>query len=286
MMGLSELARAKINLTLRVLGKRPDGFHELDSIVAFADIGDTVMMAPGKPRQVDAFGPFASDIVGDNLVTRAIELSLAAEPALDIGHIAIEKLLPVAAGIGGGSADAAAALRLIRSANPKLASAIDWARLAAELGSDVPVCLANQACRIQGRGERLTPVTTLSPFAAVLVNPRVPVPSDKTRRVFATLVAAPQATRATPSLPSGTDDWLAFITASGNDLETSASTVVPAISEVLAELRAHPETRLARLSGAGPTCFALTSTRTDAGHLAAAIASEHPEWWVRATTIA
>ncbi len=287
MMGLSERARAKINLTLRVLGKRPDGFHELDSIVAFADVGDTVTMAPGKPREVLAYGPFASAITGENLVSRAVALALKAEPRLEIGHIAIEKLLPVAAGIGGGSADAAAALRLIRAANPHVAAAIDWNSLASELGSDVPVCLGNRACRMQGRGEVLTPLTGLSPLPAVLVNPRVPVPADKTRQVFRILAAppiSPNPERAI-DLPSRSRDWTRFLAAAGNDLEAAAAAVVPAVIVVLAALRAHPSTRLARLSGAGPTCFALTATSADADTLAEAISDAHPEWWVRATML-
>lgn len=286
MMGLAATAKAKVNLTLRVLGKRPDGFHELDSVVAFASVGDTVMMAPGKPRQVDTFGPFASAIAGENLVARAVALALAIEPRLDIGHIAIEKILPVAAGIGGGSSDAAAALRLIRSANPRFAGAIDWTTLAADLGSDVPVCLVNAASRIQGRGERLTPIASLPPISAVLVNPRVAVPADKTRQVFASLRAPPLGSAITRELPAEAADWLDFLAEARNDLEAPACAVIPAIRDVLTALRSHPATSLARLSGAGPTCFALTASQSDADRLAAAISTEHPMWWIRATTLA
>jgi 4-diphosphocytidyl-2-C-methyl-D-erythritol kinase len=272
---------------LRVLGKRADGFHELDSIVAFASIGDTVIMSPGKPRQVDVFGPFASAIVGENLVSRAVALAIAAEPRLEIGHIAIEKLLPVASGIGGGSADAAAAIRLIRLANPRFAATVDWSRLATDLGSDIPVCMADRACRMQGRGEHLSPIATLPPLHVVLVNPRVPVPADKTRQVFALLAAKPLPTSPAHAarLPSRPADWMAFLAAAGNDLEVAATAVVPAIREVLATLRAHDAAHLVRLSGAGPTCFALTASHADAEQLATAVEAAHPQWWVRATTL-
>lgn len=286
MVGLCEIARAKINLTLRVLGRRRDGFHQLDSLVAFAGLGDTVIMAPGKPCGVSVFGPFASAIVGENLVSRAIASALAVEPALDIGHIAIEKLLPVAAGIGGGSADAAAALRLIKEANPRLAERIDWQALAAELGSDVPVCFSNQACHMAGRGDILTPVAIASPLPAVLVNPRVPVPADKTRQVFTLLEADPLAGETNDAAPPiNLRDWVKAIETCGNDLEKPASSVVPAIAEVLRSLRSHSATRVARLSGAGPTCFALTATAADADHVAQAVSSAHPDWWVRATSL-
>lgn len=287
MMGLSELARAKINLTLRVLGKRADGFHEIDSIVAFADLGDTVIMAPGKPRQVDAFGPFASAIVGENLVTQAIQLALAAEPTLDIGHFAIEKLLPVAAGLGGGSADAAAALRLIRRANPHVAGSVNWNRIAAELGSDVSVCLAACACRMTSRGEHLAPLAGLPRLSAVLVNPQARVPADKTRQVFRILSAPSLPYGATHAIlpPTTAEGWMTFMAQGSNDLEAAASEVVPDIRGVLVMLRAHSSTRLARLSGAGPTCFALTDGPEEAERLAWDISDKRPEWWVRATII-
>ena len=291
MSGLAVTARAKINLTLRVLGRRPDGFHALDSLVAFADIGDTVVMAPGKPRGVSTFGPFASAIIGENLVARAIALTLEAEPRLDIDHIGIEKLLPVAAGIGGGSADAAAALRLIRSINRHYADAVDWMAVAARLGSDVPVCLLDRACRMTGRGDVLTPLTGLAPLPAVLVNPRAAVPADKTAQVVR-LLAAPMLTEtAQPSdkVPAAEHasvaGWLAHLRELGNDLEAPATKVVPAIAAVLAALREHPATALARLSGAGPTCFALTATPHDAAALAEHLSERHPAWWVRATVL-
>ena len=185
------LARAKVNLTLRVHGRRADGFHELDSVVAFADIGDAVTLVAGAPIGVAMRGPFASAIGGENLAQRALSLAAAAAPELQLGHVTIDKQIPVAAGLGGGSADAAAVLRLIQRANPAHAARHDWLALAAGLGSDVPVCFADRACRMSGRGEIVEPIGVLPPLPAVLINPQVPVPPNKTRAVFTQLAAPP-----------------------------------------------------------------------------------------------
>ena len=289
-MALAATARAKVNLSLRVLGRRPDGFHAIDSLVAFADFGDTLTSSASQPRGVQTFGPFASAIVGENLVERAIALALKKQPALEIGQITIEKLVPVAAGIGGGSADAAAALRLIRSTNPRYADAVDWDALATELGSDVPVCFRNVACRMTGRGEILTPLTTLAAFPAVLINPQVAVPSDKTRQVFKYFAAQQAPAQTEPiSQPFGTaqthEEWLSVLRQLGNDLEPAATLLMPVIADVLAELRFDPRTCLARLSGAGPTCFALMKSSQDAHALADALSVRHPSWWVRVTQV-
>src|SRR5690606_13758578 len=149
---LTETARAKVNLTLEVLGRRTDGFHELESLVAFAAIGDEVTLRVGAPLGVTVSGPNASAIDGENIAARALAVLVEAAPALVLGGVHIEKRLPVAAGIGGGSADAAAVLRAVARANPELAAAIDWHALAASLGADVPVCLASTAQFMWGIG--------------------------------------------------------------------------------------------------------------------------------------
>lgn len=280
---LSEHARAKVNLSLRVLGRRPDGFHELDSVVAFADVADVVTLTLGVPPTVSVYGPFGAAIDGENLATRALSLATAAAADLLTGAIAIEKHLPVAAGLGGGSADAAAVLRLLRRANPALADRIDWFAIAAQLGSDVPVCVASRPCRMTGRGETLTPIVGFAAIAAVLVNPQVPVPADKTRHVFKHLAAAPITGLATAATPT---PWTAAqAIAGGNDLEAPGKAVIPAIAAVLEELERDTLPWLARLSGAGPTCFALTATMDDAYAVAARVSERHPTWWVRATTL-
>ncbi len=281
---LCERARAKVNLTLRVLGRRTDGFHELDSVVAFAEVGDVVTLTVGAAPTVSVNGPFASAIEGENLAARALRAVASAAPDFKSGAISIEKHLPVAAGVGGGSADAAAVLRLIRQANAARAVDVDWMALAAQLGSDVPVCLESRACRMSGRGETLTVLDGFVPMAAVLVNPQVPVPADKTGRIFRHLAAGPF------SCQSGAGrevkSWTAAETLHGaNDLEVPATAVIPSIATVLGSLKADPLSLAARLSGAGPTCFALTATIGDAHAIAARIAERHPGWWVRATTL-
>jgi 4-diphosphocytidyl-2-C-methyl-D-erythritol kinase len=280
---LAETARAKVNLSLRILGKRADGYHELDSLVAFAGVGDTVTLTVGSPVTVTVHGPFSRAIVGENLAQRALNLAQATCPSLRVGGVTIDKQLPVAAGLGGGSADAAAVLRLVRRANPQLAAQVDWSAIAEALGSDVPACLLNRTCRMSGRGECLRLQLGVAPMAAVLVNPQAPVPPDKTARVFRALAALPVPIGV---VPAGRRVAAAvFGPDVGNDLEVPASTVVPAIADVLAVLRRNTLTLTARLSGAGPTCFALTRTMADALTLAADVSTNHAGWWVRATTL-
>lgn len=189
---ITQRARAKLNLTLRILGRRPDGYHEVDSLIAFADdIYDIVTLDPSKPTRVTLSGPFAGAIVGPNLVETALHRLTAAEPGLKVGAVHIEKHLPVAAGIGGGSADAAAVLRAVRTANPSFADAVDWMEIAAGLGADVPVCFLDRTCHVTGFGERLVELPRLPALPAVLANPLADVPSDKTAQVFGRLAAPP-----------------------------------------------------------------------------------------------
>ena len=284
---LTSFARAKVNLTLRVLGRRADGFHELDSVVAFADVGDRVTFEPGAPAGLEVAGPFGHDIIGENLVVRALQLIAATAPDLTLGRVTLEKNLPVAAGLGGGSADAAAVLRLVRDANNGRAGRVDWMALSAQLGSDVSVCFADQACRMTGRGEILQVLDGFPRLFAVLANPQVPVPADKTTRVFEVLGSGPVEHLGLQARPAacGRDDWLALLAAGTNDLERPAATVIPAIANVLAAMRRHPLTTAARLSGAGPTCFALATTAEDARAIARDVVSRNPAWWVRAVTL-
>lgn len=277
-----ELARAKVNLTLRVHGRRPDGFHDLESLVAFADFGDRLTLDLATPPGVTVTGPGGAAIVGDNLVAVALALLAAENPALRLGHIHLEKVIPVAAGLGGGSVDAAAVLRLIRACNGEKAAKVDWMAVAARLGSDVPVCLASHTCMMSGRGERLQALDEVPEQHAVLVNPNVPVPPDKTRKVFEVLAAAPvDPHRKAIPMPTAGNDWNAYIERSRNDLEAAATAVVPAIAHILSNLRRHPRARLARLAGAGPTCFALVATEPDANHLADDLKTRFPTWWIQ-----
>jgi len=284
-----ERARAKINLTLSVVGRRADGYHELRSLVVFADVGDTVTLQLGSSPNVSVAGPFGADITGRNLVAEALAKLGQREPRLQLGSVEIEKNLPVAAGLGGGSADAAALLRAIRRANPENADTFDWIGFAAELGSDVPVCFVNRPSLMWGRGEKVLPLTSLPSLAAVLANPGVPVPADKTTQVFRRLSAPPiPETLPDPEPPPSitrAEDAIAYARAHTNDLAEPARDVIPACREVEAALASCDGCQLARISGAGPTCFGLFLSTEAAQAAAQQLSRSHPNWWVRSVTL-
>ncbi len=283
---IANRARAKINLTLEVLGRRADGYHEIASLITFADDAyDIVRLDVGKPVGVTVSGPFASAIVGENIVRRALQLLADAEPRLKLGAIDIEKHLPVAAGIGGGSADAAAVLRAVQQANPELAAGIEWTSLAASLGADVSVCFTNQTCWVTGVGEKLAPAGPLPSLGGVLVNPMVDVPSDKTSQVFQRLQApsikqAPVRAAPPPEALHRTAQLIEFMRRSGNQLLAPATAVIPQIEETLSIIREAPGCRFAGLSGAGPTCFGVFDAPDSA---ATALQREHPGYWIKPT---
>lgn len=284
MTALHDIARAKINLTLEVLGRRADGFHEIKSLVAFASFGDGLELAPGDGLDLEIEGPFAAVLGKDNLILDAARAARANVPSLKLGRFRLTKGLPVAAGLGGGSADAAAALRLIARASPGLIDATALAEIASKLGSDVSVCLASQPALIEGRGEKVEPVSGVPPCGVVLANPGQPL---ATQAVYATLHAEPL--RADPRHGAEKLDFrgdfaalLAYTLPRGNDLEAPAANLVPEIRGVLAALSALQGVRLTGLSGSGPTCFALFATQDEAKRAAAGLAAAHPRWWVAA----
>ena len=279
---LVEQARAKINLTLRVLGRRADGYHELESLVAFADVADRLNLRPGDTLALDVSGPFAaaSGDVSDNLVLKAVAALSQRVSGLRAGHFELEKNIPVAAGIGGGSADAAAALRLLARAN---GIAPDDARLmeaARAVGADVPVCLASKCCIMRGVGEQLSQVD-LPAVTTVLVNPGVAL---STRDVFAKF-AGPEGGAPIGDVPRDPKAMGAFLAQHGNDLTPAAIACAPVVDEVLAELRAGPGSLLARMSGSGATCFALFASAGEAAEAASVVKNKHKNWWVTATTL-
>lgn len=286
----TEAANAKINLSLEVRGKRADGYHEIESLVMFADVGDSVILDTSGPRGLKVTGPFAPSIEGENLAEVALERLVTAVPALRLGTVLLEKRLPVAAGMGGGSADAAAVLRAIRRANPEHEKSVEWLGIAKGLGADVPVCLVNRSALMYGIGDKVEPLQALPRIAAVLVNPCVPVPADKTAQVFRALAAAPAVTsQGAPARPGPFRDsrsLLSYLSSRRNALEAAATSVVPAITEVRGALAATEGCRLARLSGAGPTCFGLYDAGIEALRAARALARAHPGWWVRAAWLA
>jgi 4-diphosphocytidyl-2-C-methyl-D-erythritol kinase len=278
---LSETARAKINLTLQVLGRREDSYHELLSLVVFAEAGDVVELDPHAPLGLSIRGPFADALGGDNLVLAAVGLAKARKPKVKLGHFQLLKQLPVAAGLGGGSADAAAALRLIaRSSKGELVDA-DCAEIATQLGSDVSVCLASKPALMSGRGEKVAPVMGF-PFCAVLLaNPLLPL---ATAPVYAALRAKPLVVPLSPieatDFGGDFEALISYLLPRGNDLEKPAAALVPEIREVLASLAALDGARIARLSGSGPTCFALFATEGEAKRGAVTLAASHPSWWI------
>ena len=284
---ITEIARAKVNLTLEVLGKRPDGYHELRSLVAFADFGDTLTLQPADRWSLTTTGPTSSTIAGGNIVDRAAAAVAAAWPDAKTGSAHLEKVLPVFAGIGGGSADAAACLRaLIRlNADTPGGAEIDWMALARGLGADLPVCLGSGLSLMQGTGERVQMLRQRQALCAVLINPGIAV---STASVFAELAAPPIRQSAASDQfrePATPADLLSLIQAGRNDLEAPAMRVAPVIGDVLKTLAATPGCQLARMSGSGSTCFGLYETVAEAEAAVLEIAANRPEWWVRGTIL-
>ncbi len=266
-----EVAPAKINLSLHVIGQRPDGYHLLDSLVVFADFGDRISARPFKGLSLSITGPEGAQLSAgaDNLVLRAARLMGAHDLALTL-----EKRLPVSSGIGGGSSDAAACLRLL---SRRLGTALPDGKRVLALGADVPVCLVPQACRMQGIGEKITAVPALPPLWMVLANPRREV---STAHVFAALAG-----RENAPMPAALPDWrnasgfCDWLSKQRNDLEAPAIQTCPVIGQVLDVLGATEGCALARMSGSGATCFGVYGDAAAAQAAAAAIRRAFPDWW-------
>jgi 4-diphosphocytidyl-2-C-methyl-D-erythritol kinase len=288
MPALTEDARAKVNLTLRVNGRRGDGYHDLESVVAFCDCADRLTLTPGPELSLTMTGPLASSCgeTSDNLVLKAAQLLGDSVAGLKVGSFALEKILPVAAGIGGGSADAAAALRLLARLNDLRLDDKRLHEVALATGADVPVCLASRACDMTGIGDALM---WLSPpkMPCVLVNPCVPV---ATKDVFEALglrhgellVGATDVVMQGSSWPEeggSLEEWVEALATGCNDLEAPATKIQPVIGVVISALNATNGAWLARMSGSGATCFALYENTADAKRAADKILREHPEWW-------
>jgi 4-diphosphocytidyl-2-C-methyl-D-erythritol kinase len=294
----TQLARAKINLTLRVLGRRADGYHEIESLVTFAAVADRLSWHATEAAGVVARGPFAASIEGRNILELAIEL--LRQHGLIVPLIELEKNLPVAAGLGGGSSDAGALLRLARLgslardvpgqaalAQTALAKEGPWGELARRLGADVPVCFADRPAVIAGIGDEVRALPRKGlPLPAVLANPRLPL---ATGRVFAALAAQPlDRARASESAYARLVSPVALcdhMRAVGNDLERPAMLLLPVIAEVKAALLAQPGCRAAAMSGSGPTCFAIFDAAEEAAAAASALRRSRPGWWIVATEL-
>jgi 4-diphosphocytidyl-2-C-methyl-D-erythritol kinase len=293
MPALTDEGRAKVNLTLRVIGRRTDGYHDIESVVAFADCADRLTLTPGPELTLQMSGPLAQacGATSDNLVLKAARLLAERVPNMKAGRFTLDKVLPVAAGIGGGSADAAAALRLLAQLNGLSLDDERLLEVALETGADVPVCLASRACDMTGVGETLLPLS-LPIIPCVMVNPCVPV---ATRDVFDALglrsgellVGATDVFRGTdwPEAGASVEDWVEVLADNTNDLEAPATRIQPVIGAVIAALNATNGAWLARMSGSGATCFAIYENTADAGRAADKIRRDHPDWWVHAGTL-
>jgi 4-diphosphocytidyl-2-C-methyl-D-erythritol kinase len=284
---LADHAPAKVNLTLRVLARRADGYHELESLVVFADFGDRVSFARGGDLTLTVRGPSAEAAGGgdDNLVHRAARALAARRPGIELGAFDLDKRLPVAAGLGGGSSDAAAALRLLADANAIARHDPDLYAAARATGADVPVCLDPMPRIMRGIGEKLSAPLALPPLPAVLVNPGVALP---TKAVFAgwkpSPATAPLLDEAVLEKLTSPRALLALVAEQANDLEPPAIALQPSIADVLAALRGRPGCTLARMSGSGATCFGLFATSEEAAAAERALSAGHPTRWVKATT--
>jgi 4-diphosphocytidyl-2-C-methyl-D-erythritol kinase len=276
---MEEIAYAKINLALHVRAREPDGYHRIETLFAFAEDGDRLSVKPGEGLSLDIIGPFAPDLGGekDNLVLRAAE---ALRKSCGVGEgasLLLDKRLPVASGIGGGSADAAAALRLLTRFWSLSVADETLLEIAVELGADVPACVASRTARGEGRGDVLSFVdcADLSRMPLLLVNPGVPV---STAAVFRAWDGADRG-----ALPTSSPMDAAL--RGRNDLESPARSIAPEIDLVLAELSSLPGARLTRMSGSGATCFALFETEDQRDQARERIASAHSSWWQLATRL-
>ena len=274
-------APAKLNLYLHVTGRRADGYHLLDSLVAFSDIGDRLSIAPAPRLTLAITGPFARDLAPDepekNLVWRAAE-ALAAKlgRAPDVA-LTLEKNLPVASGIGGGSSDAAAALKALTAHWQASLDERALRAIAAGLGADVSVCLIARASFFGGIGDEIAPAPSLPPAPLLLVNPGIALP---TASVFRARHGAFSPPARFAAAPASVGALATLLDERRNDLTDAAIGIVPAIGDVLAALAAQPGARLARMSGSGATCFALFDTAAAAKAAAATLRAAQPRWWI------
>lgn len=286
---VSVFAPAKINLTLHVTGQRADGYHRLDSMVAFADVGDELFIQIGNTLSVTTEGPEAAAVPADmdNLVLQVARLFKDMPGA----SFLLTKNLPVSSGIGGGSADAAAAFRGLMTfwsggeTDPELydPARTPMSQALLKLGADIPMCLMSQAARIGGIGEEISPLAGMPPIDAVLVNPR--------RAVSTPAVFGAMQSRSNPAMEetlprfAGFNDFALWLAAQRNDMQSAAIALEPSIATVLGALRSVETCRIARMSGSGATCFGLFDHPDKAKAAAALLQSNHLDWWVRATKI-
>lgn len=281
---VQHLAPAKVNLWLHVTGRREDGFHLLDSLVIFVDIGDGVAVGPAHDLTFQVVGPFAQFVPTgpDNLVLRAARALADFCNIRAKAHIRLDKNLPVAAGIGGGSADAAAALKGLRDLWGLSVSDDQLAAIGLSLGADIPVCLRGKPVYMQGIGEILKAAPALPKFGILLVNPNQPLETPPVFKRFK--VSGAPFTPANPlgRAPAHVDELVSWLKRRRNDLEAPARVLCPSVSAITSELAKDPACLLTRMSGSGATCFAIFSDLGRARAAAQRLQAKRPEWWIKA----
>jgi len=283
MIVLRELAPAKLNLYLHVTGKRPDGYHLLDSLVVFADIADKLEVTPADKIALSIVGPYADRIdAKDNSVLKAADVLRTHFKIKTGAALTLHKNLPVGAGLGGGSADAAAALKLLARFWKVKPAVQELHKLGLPLGADVPVCLHSTASYVSGIGEVVEPSPVVTGLYAVLVNTGEPL---LTAAVFAQHGEAFSSAMRHPHSFDSPEACVQFLQKSKNDLQNTAVKLMPGIKEALGALGETKECALARMSGSGGTCFGLFTDQKTAQEAAQKLAEVHPEWWVKAATL-
>jgi 4-diphosphocytidyl-2-C-methyl-D-erythritol kinase len=273
-------APAKLNLYLHVIGRRPDGYHLLDSLVAFAEVGDEITVEPAPTFSLTVSGPYATaigDVPRDNLVWRAAELLAARVGRTPAAAVTLAKNLPVASGIGGGSSDAAATLKALAALWQIDLDNAALATLGAALGADIPVCLAARAAWLGGIGEQITPAPSLPPVTVLLVNPGIALSTPAVFKARSGPFSAPARFAIMPGDAAG---LAALLAERRNDLTEAAVALVPDIGIVLDRLATTEGALIARMSGSGATCFALFAEEALARAAARRLGGEHPNWWV------
>ncbi len=279
------LARAKVNLSLNILGKRDDGYHELESLVVFADFGDYLELDCSNPLGLSIEGEFGHKIANteNNLILQAAEKFKQYNPGLRLGHFHLKKDIPVAAGLGGGSSDAAAALRLLAKANGISLTEPLLMDIAARLGADVPVCIQSQPRFMSGIGEKLGAELQLPDLFCLLVNPQCAV---ATANVFKALAASPYQKHDVTDFKCETKvQFITWLKVQKNDLERPAISLKPVIQNVLSALSLTDAPQLVRMSGSGATCFALYETWDQVLKAEQILKQQNPTWWIKSSTL-
>ena len=280
---LIETAKAKVNLSLKVLGKLESGYHDICSLVAFTDFGDQIAFEPSEKYSLAVHGPFAPDLSGENLIDQVVSFMQEEYPNLQVGEFNLIKNLPVASGIGGGSSDAAAALRILNSMKHKELDNIDIKKVSLKLGADIPVCLKQEAAFMSGIGEHVKTLENFPKIVCLLINPGVQI---STSEIFNKLNAPESSGKDIEKCCfelngfSSIEGLVNYIQENDNDLQKVAEDICPVIKNIIARLEQQQGCYIARMSGSGATCFGLFNDLSSAQIAMQNIRLEEPNWWI------